>query len=256
MIARVLTTLTTAIAFSTAAFAQQPAPARETAGTTGTIPATSAPAPAAKPAAGTPAKDTPAATPITKPPLVIAVPAPEPLAPAAPARVVEPVRVDPKDYKVGPEDVLSINVWKNPELSRDRVPVRPDGKISHALLNDIEVAGKTTNQIKAEIAERLIASNLIENPEVSVVLLEIHSPKVSVGGNVRMAGLFELRDPNVTVLDMLYRAQGLNEFANKGNIKVIRRGQKGAIDFNYNDAVNGKNNANFIVQPGDVIVVN
>ena len=241
MIARVLTTFTMAIALSSAAFAQQPAPARETAGTTGTIPATSAPAPAA--------------TPITKPPLVIAVPAPEPLA-AAPARVAAPVAVDPKDYRVGPEDILAITVWRNPELSRERVPVRPDGKISHALLNDIEVAGKTANQISAEIAQRLIASNLIENPEVSVVLLEIHSPKVSVGGNVRMAGLFELRDPNVTVLDMIYRAQGLNEFANKGNIKVIRRGQKGAIDFNYNDAVNGKNNANFIVQPGDVIVVN
>jgi polysaccharide export outer membrane protein len=253
MIARVLTTFTTVIALSSAALAQQPAPARETAGTTGTIPATSAPA---APAAGTPAKDTPAATPITKPPLVIAVPAPEPLAPAAPARVAAPVAVDPKDYRVGPEDILAITVWKNPELSRERVPVRPDGKISHALLNDIEVAGKTANQISAEIAQRLIASNLIENPEVSVVLLEIHSPKVSVGGNVRMAGLFELRDPNVTVLDMIYRAQGLNEFANKGNIKVIRRGQKGAIDFNYNDAVNGKNNANFIVQPGDVIVVN
>ena len=256
MIARVLTTFTTALALSSAAFAQQPAPARETAGTTGTIPATSASAPAAKPAAGTPAKDTPPATPITKPPLVIAVPAPEPLAPAAPARVVEPVKVDPKDYKIGPEDVLSINVWKNPELSRDRVPVRPDGKISHALLNDIEVAGKTTNQIKAEIAERLIASNLIENPEVSVVLLEIHSPKVSVGGNVRMPGLFELKDPNVTVIDMINRAQGLNEFADKGNIKVIRRGQPGAIDFKYNDATNGKNGADFIVQPGDRIIVN
>jgi len=255
MIARVLTTFTMAIALSSAAFAQQPAPARETAGTTGTIPATSAPAPAATPAAGSPAKDTSPATPITKPPLVIAVPAPEPLA-AAPARVAAPVAVDPKDYRVGPEDILAITVWRNPELSRERVPVRPDGKISHALLNDIEVAGKTANQISAEIAQRLIASNLIENPEVSVVLLEIHSPKVSVGGNVRMAGLFELRDPNVTVLDMIYRAQGLNEFANKGNIKVIRRGQKGAIDFNYNDAVNGKNNANFIVQPGDVIVVN
>jgi len=253
MTARVLTTLTMAIALSSAAFAQQPAPARETAGTTGTIPATSAPPPAATPVAGSPAKDTSPATPITKPPLVIA--APEPLA-AAPARVAAPVAVDPKDYRVGPEDILAITVWRNPELSRERVPVRPDGKISHALLNDIEVAGKTANQISAEIAQRLIASNLIENPEVSVVLLEIHSPKVSVGGNVRMAGLFELRDPNVTVLDMIYRAQGLNEFANKGNIKVIRRGQKGAIDFNYNDAVNGKNNANFIVQPGDVIVVN
>ena len=81
-------------------------------------------------------------------------------------------------------------------------------------------------------------------------------PKVSVGGNVRMPGLFELKTPDVTVLDIINKAQGLNEFADKGNIKVIRRGQKGAIDFKYNDAINGKNNANFIVQPGDVIIVN
>jgi len=70
-----------------------------------------------------------------------------------------------------------------------------------------------------------------------------------------MPGLFELKDPNVTVLDMINRAQGLNEFADKGSIKVIRRGQNGAIDFKYNDAINGKNNANFIVLPGDVIIV-
>ena len=90
---------------------------------------------------------------------------------------------------------------------------------------------------------------------VAVVVREIHSPKVSVSGNVRMPGYFELKTTDVTVLDMIARAQGLNEFADKGNIKVIRRGEKGAIDFRYNDAVNGRNNANFVVQPGDVIVV-
>jgi polysaccharide export outer membrane protein len=243
MIARVLTTFTAAVALSSAALAQQPSPTpREAVGTSGT---TSAPAttPAATPALGSPA---------TKPPLVIAVPAPPAAAP--PARAAETVRIDPKDYRIGPEDVLAINVWKNPELSRERVPVRPDGKISHALINDIDVAGKTTNQIKAELTEQF--SKYIENPEVSVVVLEIHSPKVSVSGNVRMAGYFELKTTDVTVLDMIARAQGLNEFADKGNIKVIRKGQKGAIDFKYNDAINGRNNANFIVQPGDVIVVN
>jgi polysaccharide export outer membrane protein len=244
MIARVLTTFTTAIALSSAAFAQQPAPPRETVGTTGTTPATEA---APTPAASAPATTSAPAT--AKAPLAIVVPA----AAAAPARVAE-VAVDPKDYRIGPEDVLSINVWKNPELSRERVPVRPDGKISHALINDIEVAGLTANQIRAELTQRF--SQFIENPEVSVVVLEVHSFKVSVSGNVRMAGYFEVKTPDATVLDMLAKAQGLNEFADKGSIKVIRRGQKGAIDFKYNDAINGKNNANFIVQPGDVIVVN
>jgi polysaccharide export outer membrane protein len=238
MIARVLTTLTAVIALMAPAFAQQPTPApREAVGTTG-----SAPTPGVTPPA------TPAPT------ETVAAVAATAAAPAAAApRAAEAVAVDPKDYRIGPEDVLSIAVWKNPELSRERIPVRPDGKISHSLINDIDVAGLTANQIRAELTKRF--SQFIENPEVSVVVLEIHSPKVSVGGNVRMPGLFELKDPNVTVLDMINRAQGLNEFADKGSIKVIRRGQKGAIDFKYNDAINGKNNANFIVQPGDVIIV-
>ena len=236
MIARALTTFTVAFALTSTLLAQQAAPTpRETAGTSGTTPATSVePAPTATTTAA------PAASPAS--------------AAAAAPRAVEPVRVDPRDYRIGPEDVLDINVWKNPELSRERVPVRPDGKISHPLINEINVSGLTTAQVKAEIAQRL--AQFIENPEVAVVVREIHSPKVSVSGNVRMAGYFELKTPDVTVLDMIAKAQGLNEFADKGNIKVLRRGQNGAIDFKYNDAINGKNGANFIVQPGDVIVVN
>ena len=215
MIARVLITFTAIVALISPALAQQQTPiARETVGTTGAKPTT---------------------TPY-----------------AAPARTAAPAVVDPNDYKIGPEDILDIHVWKNEDLSRDRVPVRPDGKISHPLINDIDVAGKTTSQLKAELTERF--ANFIENPEVSVVVREIHSPKVSVSGNVRMAGYFELKTPDVTVLDMIAKAQGLNEFADRGNIKVIRRG-KGAIDFKYNDAINGKNGANFTVQPGDVIIV-
>jgi polysaccharide export outer membrane protein len=231
MIARVLTTFTAALFLASAAFAQEAPAPREAVGTTGTTPSAQTPPAAAKPA-----------------------PAPPAAASAAAPRAAAAVTVDPKDYRIGPEDILDINVWKNPDLSRERVPVRPDGKISHPLINDIDVAGLTTNQVKAQLTERL--SKYIENPEVSVVVREIHSPKVSVSGNVRMPGYFELKTPDVTVLDMLAKAQGLNEFADKGNIKVVRRGQNGAIEFKYNDAVNGRNGANFIVQPGDVIVVN
>jgi len=235
MIARVLTAFTTAIVLATPALAQQPASTSQGAvGTTGTKPA----APAA----------TPATPPVTTAGLVAA--------PAA-ARVADAVTVDPRDYRIGPEDVLDINVWKNEELSRERIPVRPDGKISHPLINDINVAGLTTNQVKAELTARF--SQFIENPEVSIVVREIHSPKVSVLGNVRMPGYFELKTPDVKVLDIIARAQGFNEFADKGNIKVIRRGPNGtetAIDFKYNDAVNGRNGANFVVQAGDVVFVN
>jgi len=234
MIARVLTAFTTAIVLATPALAQQPVSTSQGAvGTTGT-----------KPAPAT----TPATPPVTTAGLVGA--------PAA-ARAADAVTVDPRDYRIGPEDVLDINVWKNEELSRERIPVRPDGKISHPLINDINVAGLTTNQVKAELTARF--SQFIENPEVSIVVREIHSPKVSVLGNVRMPGYFELKTPDVKVLDIIARAQGFNEFADKGNIKVIRRGPNGteaAIDFKYNDAVNGRNGANFVVQAGDVVFVN
>ena len=228
MIARVLSTFTAVLVLASAASAQQTPAPREAVGTSGT----------------TPSAPTPAAT-----------PAPPAAAPAAGARAIETARVDPRDYKIGPEDILDIHVWKNEELSRERIPVRPDGKISHPLVNDITVAGLTASQVRVEVTQRL--SQFIDPaPEVSVVVREIHSPKVSVSGNVRMAGYFELKTSDVTVLDMIAKAQGLNEFADKGNIKVIRRGQNGAIDFKYNDAINGKNGANFVVQPGDVIVVN
>jgi polysaccharide export outer membrane protein len=230
MIARVLTTFTAAAVMASAAFAQQPSPtSREAVGTSGTAPANSASTP------GTPAT--------------------APAALAAPtARAADAVSADPKDYRIGPEDVLDITVWKNPELTRPRIPVRPDGKISHPLINDISVSGLTAEQVKAEVTQRL--SQFIENPEVSVVVVEVHSFKVSVSGNVRMPGYFEVKTPDATVLDMIARAQGLNEFADKGSIRVIRRGKDGATEFKYNDAINGKNGANFIVQPGDVIVVN
>src|SRR5687768_772708 len=227
MIARVLTTFSAALVLASAAFAQQAPAPLEAVGTTGTTP------PAQTPAAP---KSTPAA------------PA---AAPAAAARAI----ADPRDYKIGPEDILDIHVWKNEELSRERIPVRPDGKISHPLVQDITVAGLTASQVRVEVTQRL-AQFIDPAPEVSVVVREIHSPKVSVSGNVRMAGYFELKTSDVTVLDMIAKAQGLNEFADKGSIKVIRRGQNGAIDFKYNDAINGKNGANFVVQPGDVIVVN
>ena len=235
MIARVLTTFTAAFVLVSAAFAQQTTAPREAVGPPGATP------PAQTPAAAITAPAPPAAAPAA--------------APAAGARAIEAVRVDPRDYKIGPEDILDIHVWKNEELSRERIPVRPDGKISHPLVQDITVAGLTASQVRVEVAQRL-AQFIDPAPEVSVVVREIHSPKVSVSGNVRMAGYFELKTPDVTVLDMIARAQGLNEFADKGNIKVIRRGQNGAIDFKYNDAINGRNGANFVVQPGDVIVVN
>ena len=178
--------------------------------------------------------------------------APAPAAAAASAMAA--VVVDPKDYRIGPEDVLDVLVWKNPELSRT-VPVRPDGKISLALVNDIIASGLTANELRAQLTDRY--SQFIQGPEVSVIVKEIHSFKVSVQGNVRMAGQFEVKS-QATVLDMIARAQGFNEFADKGDIRVLRttNGKTQHIKFKYNDATDGREGASFLVLPGDVIVVN
>jgi polysaccharide export outer membrane protein len=95
-----------------------------------------------------------------------------------------------------------------------------------------------------------------ENPEVSVSMKEMHSFKVSVQGNVRMPGQYEVRSQQ-TVLDLIARGQGFNEFADRGSIRVIRRanGRDEAIRFRYNDAINARDGANFAVQPGDIIIV-
>ena len=181
------------------------------------------------------------------------------VAPAGEAAVASrppaaPVAVDPRDYRIGPEDLLAILVWKNAELSRT-VPVRPDGKISLPLVNDIVASGLTANELKAQLTERL--APYIQAPEVSVIVQEVHSFKVSVQGNVRMSGQYEIKS-QATVLDMISKAQGFNEFADKGSIRVIRtvNGKTQAFKFNYNDAIDGRQGANFLVQPGDIIVVN
>src|SRR6185436_8018723 len=103
-----------------------------------------------------------------------AAPAQAPAARAADAVVIPP---DDGDYKIGPEDVLDISVWKNQELSRT-VPVRPDGKVSLPRVNDIQAAGLTPSRLRQEVARRL--SEYVPSPEVAVIVREVHSAKVSV----------------------------------------------------------------------------
>lgn len=175
--------------------------------------------------------------------------------PAAARVPAAPVVVDPRDYKIGPEDRLDISVWKNDDLSRV-VPVRPDGKISLPLVNDIAVAGLTTNELRAQLIERL-AAFINPAPEVSVSVLEVHSFKVSVLGRVRMPGQYEVKNGQARVTDMLARAQGFADFADKGSIRVVRYidGKPIAIKFKYDDATRGVEGADFLVQPGDSIYV-
>ena len=156
-------------------------------------------------------------------------------------------------FRIGPEDILDVQVWKNSDLSRT-VPVRPDGMISLPLVNDIQAAGLTPTDLRLQITQRL--AEFVPSPEVSVIVREGHSVKVAVLGAVRMPGLYEVKSP-ATVLEMLARAQGLNEFADRGRIVVLRQhsGTTTRIPFNYRQVAEGSDQDNFSVRPGDIIVV-
>lgn len=157
-------------------------------------------------------------------------------------------------YRIGPEDVLDIAVWNDTAISRT-VPVRPDGKISLPLLNDVQAAGLTPMQLRDILITKL--ADYIPAPEVSVIIREVHSFKVSVIGSVRKPGRHELKS-HATVLDVLALAEGLGEFAARGRIVVLRQNGAGMtqIPFNYNKVISSNGGPeNFFLQPGDIVVV-
>jgi len=172
---------------------------------------------------------------------------------AVAARGLEAGLVDDRDYQIGPEDVLDISVWKNPDLSRT-VPVRPDGKISLPLVNDIQAAGLTPSRLRQELTQRL--SEFVPSPEVAVIVREVNSASVAVVGAVRTPGRYSIRSPS-TVLELIAVAQGFTDFAARDRIVVLRR--IGRIDtripFNYRNIADGSAQDNFFVRPGDIIVV-
>ncbi len=163
------------------------------------------------------------------------------------------VATDP-DYKIGPQDMLRIDVWKEPDISRV-VPVRPDGKITLPLVNDVQASGLTTNQLAAKIAEGL--KKFITSPQVTVGVTEINSRKFFVSGEVARPGAFPLL-PNMTVLQALSTAGGFTQFAREKKIYILRMedGRQVKHSFNYKDAISGKNvEQNIMLQGGDIIVV-
>lgn len=157
------------------------------------------------------------------------------------------------DYKIGPEDLLDISVWKNPELSRT-VPVRPDGKVSLPLVNDIQAAGLTPTALRQQLIDRL--AEFIPAPEVAVIVREVHSMKVAVVGSVKTPGRYEIKSA-ATVLEMIALAQGFTDFASRDRIVILRQENGGSkrIPFNYRKVAAGDEQANLAVQPGDIIVV-
>jgi polysaccharide export outer membrane protein len=161
--------------------------------------------------------------------------------------------IDPT-YKIGPQDVLRIDVWKEPEISRV-TPVRPDGRISLPLLNDVQAAGLTPTQLASTISEGL--KKFITNPQVTVGVNEINSRRIYVTGEVTKPGAFPLQ-PNMTVLQALTSSGGFTQFAKIKGIYVLRTedGKQVKHPFNYKDVVSGKHpELNIVLQSGDVIVV-
>ena len=157
-------------------------------------------------------------------------------------------------YVIGEEDVLSISVWKEPEITRV-VPVRPDGKISLPLVNDVQAAGLTPMQLAMVITEKL--RKFITEPQVTVIVTAINSRRVYLVGEVARAGAFPML-PNMTVLQALSSAGGFTQFANLKGIYVLRfeNGKQVKMPFNYKEVLKGNRpEQNVILKPGDTIVV-
>jgi polysaccharide export outer membrane protein len=172
-----------------------------------------------------------------------------PSAPAIPAGVTPPA-----GYTIGPDDQLSVIYWREKDLSAD-VVVRPDGMISLPLLNDIQASGLTPEQLRVAITQG--ATKFVEEPTVSVVVKGINSRKAFITGQVAKPGPYPLAGPT-TVLQLIAIAGGVNEYADKKKIVVVRKenGKEAMIRFNYEDVVKGKNlSQNIELKPGDSVVV-
>jgi polysaccharide export outer membrane protein len=161
---------------------------------------------------------------------------------------------DDSNYIIGPDDELIVSVWKEPEISRT-VPVRPDGKISLALLNDVQATGLTPMQLGSDITGKL--KKFISEPQVTVIVTKINSQRIFIVGEVPRTGAYTLL-PNMTVLDALSSASGFTPFAKRTKIYILRKesGKLTRIPFNYKEAVAGRRpEQDIALKPGDRIVV-
>lgn len=158
-------------------------------------------------------------------------------------------------FVIGNDDVLAINVWKEPEISRS-IPVRSDGKISLPLVGEVQASGETPLKLEQEIASRL--ANYISEPEVTVMVQQINSQKFNVLGQVNKPGSYPVTS-SVTVLDAIAMAGGFRDFAKQKSIYVLRQkadGSETRLPFNYKEVVKGaKPGENIKLQAGDTVVV-
>jgi polysaccharide biosynthesis/export protein len=171
-------------------------------------------------------------------------------APIVPAPAVPP----PPGYLIGPDDVLQVLYWREKDVSAE-VVVRPDGMISLPLLNDVQAAGLTPEQLRVKVDE--LAKKFMEEPSVTINIKAINSRKVFITGSVAKPGPYPLTAPT-SVLQLIAMAGGLTEFADQKNITVMRteNGKPVSFAFNYKDVTKRKNlKQNIELKPGDTVIV-
>ena len=157
-------------------------------------------------------------------------------------------------YIIGAGDILDISVWKNDELSK-LVPVLPDGYISFPLVGEVKAAGKSVAQFQKDLKEKLV--RYIPQPSLAVIVQGVRSMRIYVIGKVKSPGIFDL-NANINVLQALTMAQGLNPFAKRNKIKILRKidNQTKIYEFKYDDVSAGQNlEQNIEMVRGDIIVV-
>jgi len=173
------------------------------------------------------------------------------------SEVKEPTQPKPAakeaEYVIGPQDELDVSVWKEPDLSR-KVPVRPDGKISLPLLNDVQAAGLTPTQLADSIKEML--RKYVTQPQVTVIVTAMNSQRVFVLGEVNRPGAIQLLS-GMTIIQAIASSGSFTQFANEKKIYVLRNegGKQNRYPFNYKAAVRGDTSQNIILKPGDTIIV-
>ena len=160
----------------------------------------------------------------------------------------------PTGYRVAPDDVLTIVFWRDKDMSGD-VIVRPDGKISVPLINDIQAAGLTPEQLRVHLEEA--AAKLVRDPKASVVVKQINSLKVFITGQVAKPGAYPITAP-ITVLQLIAMAGGLHEYADREHIVIVRAdaGRQSSYRFNYKDLSQQKRiGQNIELRAGDTVLV-
>jgi polysaccharide biosynthesis/export protein len=185
-------------------------------------------------------------------PALAQAPAPPAAAVAAAPRATDPVV--PPGYVIGADDVLSIVYWKDKDMSAE-AQVRPDGRIALPLINEVQAAGLTPEQLRQRITEE--SKKYMEDANITVVVRQINSRKAFITGEVNKPGPYQLTSPT-SVLQLIAMAGGLREYANSKRIVIMRaeNGKQVSLPFNYKDVVGGKNlNQNIQLKPGDTVVV-